>query len=38
MGHVTHQAAGQALPPMPAGVITQYTHRDNHNQPIANQP
>lgn len=38
MGHVTHQAAGQALPPTPVGVIIQYTRRDNHNQPIVNQP
>ena len=36
--HVTHQDRDQALPHMPAGVIIQYTHRDNHNQPIVNQP
>ena len=35
---MTHQARGQAPPPTPAGVITQYTRRDNHNQPIVNQP
>ena len=35
---MTHQDRDQALPPMPAGVITQYTRRDNHNQPIVNQP
>lgn len=38
MGHATHQAVGQALPPMPAGATTPCTHRTNHSQPIASQP
>ena len=37
-GHATHQARDQALPPTPVGVIIQNTRRDNHNQPIVNQP